>query len=394
MKNFEIIEPIKYGESVVSEVYKIQDADTKNIYVLKRVKGINNVLNLTLFKREVEALRKLSNCTNIVRLMNYDIEDIEGSQCGNIFLEYIQGKTLSDVDMSEYDKVQQYSMIRGILSAIKSAHQEGIIHRDINPNNIMITEDDCIKVIDFGISKIKDLVDNGTVYQFKTNYYSAPELGQNNENANEKSDIYSIGAVIYYLLSGKEPTPSNVLSQTISDEVGINPKIKQIISKMTAHNKEDRYDTIYDVIEEFNPVLDDLINTNNIYVFNIASGIIQDIFRKRLSPRRELNEMLNRNIPQNFENAYVYIENERGSYITHLIGKNYEFECEYNEDLQIYTVKKVFPIQPNIREKKKSRADKVCGKILFLDKNTSIENSNGNVNKSAVEIYPKFLKLL
>ena len=189
MKNFEIIEPIKYGESVVSEVYKIQDADTKNIYVLKRVKGINNVLNLTLFKREVEALRKLSNCTNIVRLMNYDIEDIEGSQCGNIFLEYIQGKTLSDVDMSEYDKVQQYSMIRGILSAIKSAHQEGIIHRDINPNNIMITEDDCIKVIDFGISKIKDLVDNGTVYQFKTNYYSAPELGQNNENANEKSDI-------------------------------------------------------------------------------------------------------------------------------------------------------------------------------------------------------------
>ncbi len=390
MKNFEIIEPIKYGESVVSEVYKIQDADTKNIYVLKRVKGINNVLNLTLFKREVEALRKLSNCTNIVRLMNYDIEDIEGSQCGNIFLEYIQGKTLSDVDMSEYDKVQQYSMIRGILSAIKSAHQEGIIHRDINPNNIMITEDDCIKVIDFGISKIKDLVDNGTVYQFKTNYYSAPELGQNNENANEKSDIYSIGAVIYYLLSGKEPTPSNVLSQTISDEVGINPKIKQIISKMTAHNKEDRYDTIYDVIEEFNPVLDDLINTNNIYVFNIASGIIQDIFRKRLSPRRELNEMLNRNIPQNFENAYVYIENERGSYITHLIGKNYEFECEYNEDLQIYTVKKVFPIQPNIRANKKSRADKVCGKILFLDKNTSIENSNFKLYNSCIDTYEDY----
>jgi len=391
MTKYKILEPIKYGESIISEVFKIQDVDNQDIYVLKRIKGLDFPLNQILFNREVEALRKLTNCKNIVRLMHYDIENIDGVQYGNIYLEYISGQTLLDIDLSSFDNIRLYNMILQILSAVQSAHQSGIIHRDINPNNIMITEDDTIKMIDFGISKIKDLVDNGTVFQFKTNYYSAPEVGQNNENASEKSDIYSVGAVIYYLLTSKEPPEPEMFSQTINTETGINPKIKPILSKMVENKKDDRYENIYDVIADFNNVLTELINTNNTYVYIVPVDMIGTIIRRKLSPRKNYDEMLISEIPGNFQNAYAYVErNEDESYSSGLIGHNYEFKCTYNKEEQLYIVDDVRPISPTIRDKKIKHAYKICGKIIYKKINTQIENNNFELYNTCINTYEDY----
>jgi len=246
-------------------------------------------------------------------------------------------------------------------------------------------------MIDFGISKIKDLVDNGTVFQFKTNYYSAPEVGQNNENASEKSDIYSVGAVIYYLLTSKEPPEPEMFSQTINTETGINPKIKPILSKMVENKKDDRYENIYDVIADFNNVLTELINTNNTYVYIVPVDMIGTIIRRKLSPRKNYDEMLISEIPGNFQNAYAYVErNEDESYSSGLIGHNYEFKCTYNKEEQLYIVDDVRPISPTIRDKKIKHAYKICGKIIYKKINTQIENNNFELYNTCINTYEDY----
>ena len=161
--------------------------------------------------REVQALYKLNNCDNIVKIISHrnmvytDAATKVKERVGCIFLEYISGETLAKTNISRLTSKQKFKIIKQLLSAIETAHYNGIIHRDINPNNIMIDDNGDVKVIDFGICKIKQMVNSATVFRMGTNSYSAPEVHLHSQNATEQSDLYSIGAVIYYLFTGEQP---------------------------------------------------------------------------------------------------------------------------------------------------------------------------------------------
>ena len=136
---------------------------------MKVIKGINTPLHNVIFEREVGALTKLRTCSNIVRLEHFDIHDDDYyGKCGRVFLEYIEGEQLQKIDVLELNTIEKVKIIEQLISAIQVAHENNIIHRDINPKNIMITPDKQVKLIDFGISKIKDMVNSDTLFQFAT----------------------------------------------------------------------------------------------------------------------------------------------------------------------------------------------------------------------------------
>lgn len=194
-----------------SVVDLVQEENRDNFYVRKTIFGIDQPLYQGIFLREVQALYNLNACDNIVNILghgnlvciNKTTNDREKVGC--IFLEYISGETLSKTNISRLTSKHKFKIIKQLLSAIEIAHFNGIIHRDINPNNIMLDDNGDVKVIDFGICKIKQMVNSATVFRMGTNLYSAPEVHVHSQNATEQSDLYSTGAVIFYLFTGKQP---------------------------------------------------------------------------------------------------------------------------------------------------------------------------------------------
>ena len=160
----------------------------------RQIHGIDHPLYQAIFTREMRALYKLNKSENIVSIVGDDYlkETKTGEKVGVIYLEYINGVELGKVQIENLSSKEKFSIVRQLLDAIEISHSNGIIHRDINPNNIMVTEDKVVKVIDFGICKINDMINSATVFTLGTNAYSAPEVHQHSENATEKSDLYSI----------------------------------------------------------------------------------------------------------------------------------------------------------------------------------------------------------
>lgn len=144
-----------------SVVHLVKEANADNLYVRKVIFGIEQPLYQGIFLREVQALYKLNNCDNIVKIISHrnmvytDAATKVKERVGCIFLEYISGETLAKTNISRLTSKQKFKIIKQLLSAIETAHYNGIIHRDINPNNIMIDDNGDVKVIDFGICKIK-----------------------------------------------------------------------------------------------------------------------------------------------------------------------------------------------------------------------------------------------
>ena len=154
---------------------------------------------------------------------------------------------MGKVQIENLSSKEKFSIVRQLLDAIEISHSNGIIHRDINPNNIMVTEDKVVKVIDFGICKINDMINSATVFTLGTNAYSAPEVHQHSENATEKSDLYSIGAVIYYLFTGKQPPLAVQFQKTMDSVRGMDIELKPIVKKLVAENPDDRYENIFEL---------------------------------------------------------------------------------------------------------------------------------------------------
>ena len=155
------------------------------------------------FRREIESLRKLSN-RHIVELYE------DGATDDGTFyysMEYIAGKTLTaeitDRKRLPWKEVMEFSL--QIASALKAAHDAGIVHRDLKPSNLMLTEDRTIKLTDFGVASLfatSRLTRTGGIVG--TAEYMSPEQARG-QRAARRSDLYSLGAVMYAMLTGRPP---------------------------------------------------------------------------------------------------------------------------------------------------------------------------------------------
>ena len=154
------------------------------------------------FQREAEAASKMTH-HNIVNLLDVGMD----GENRYLVMEYVQGKTLKDViqERGRLNAPLACQITIRILSALEHAHKNGIIHRDIKPQNILVHEDGHIKVADFGIARIADssTLTKGENVMGSVHYFS-PEQARG-EGATAASDIYSTGIVLYEMLTGRVP---------------------------------------------------------------------------------------------------------------------------------------------------------------------------------------------
>jgi serine/threonine-protein kinase len=189
--------------------------------LIKRALDPDQAMNiLDRFKREAQAAGRLMH-PNIVQVYDYG----ESQEVAFIAMELVAGKTLHQrlLERRRYDFKQIGSIVEQLLSALEYAHQNGVIHQDIKPANILLTNDGRIKVTDFGIAHVEStrmIVNNEPL---GTPHFMAPEL-IHGETATPASDVYSAGTVAYELLTGQRAfsgTTAFVMRQVMDPEVKV-----------------------------------------------------------------------------------------------------------------------------------------------------------------------------
>lgn len=256
---YEITELIGVGG--MAEVYKGVDViDNKNvaIKILKKEYAENEEF-LRRFRNESKAIAVLSH-PNIVKI--YDVGFSEKIQY--IVMEYIDGITLKEY--IEEEKVLTWKdtvhFVIQILRALQHAHDKGIVHRDIKPQNIMMFTDGTIKVMDFGIAKFaREEGKTATDQAIGSVHYISPEQASGSVT-DAKSDIYSVGAMMYEMLTGKKPfdsdNPVAIAVMHMHDiperPRAINPDIpdgiEEIVLKAMEKKPEDRYSNTAEMIAD------------------------------------------------------------------------------------------------------------------------------------------------
>ena len=365
-----------------SKVDLLQDESTNELFVRKTIFGINQPLYQAIFAREIRALYKLNNCDNIVQMLSYKNMKVArtNEKVGCIFLEYIFGEVLSKCNLTILSSKDKFNILKQLLNAIEAAHSNGIIHRDINPNNIMITDQKEVKMIDFGICKIKEMISSSTLYKMGTNLYSAPEVHLQSENATEQSDLYSIGAVVYYLFTGKTPPIATDFQQILDGTTGIDIELKPIIRKLVSEHPEDRYKDIFELrialTNLFTRFLDIHQQINVVMDFEKFKKLQK---QNLIPPNARIFET--HFISQNFIELFA-TKNENDIY--QFLGLNYLMDCIFDIDASIFRVldfKKIVPIE---RARYKNAFAEIFSKVQVVDprylhrqpKNDSLEIKN------------------
>lgn len=206
----------RIGAGGMSIVYQAVDIllDRSVAVKILRDQYCDDEQNIRFFQNEARSIAALSH-PNIVKIFDIGKED----QHYFIVMEYLEGKTLKEIiqESAPMDPVEAINLVRGILRALEHSHKKGIIHRDIKPHNIMLDKDHKVKVTDFGIARnagASTVTYSGQMVG--SVYYISPEQAKG-ERTTSATDIYSTGAMLYEMLTGKVPfTGDNPVSIALS----------------------------------------------------------------------------------------------------------------------------------------------------------------------------------
>ncbi|MGV3487808.1 MAG: Stk1 family PASTA domain-containing Ser/Thr kinase [Tuberibacillus sp.] len=297
---YEILSRI--GDGGMAVVYKAKDLILDRLCAVKMLRHefSGDEAFIRRFRREAEAVASLSHA-NIVNI--YDIG--EEDDLYYIVMEYIDGITLKSF-IKEYAPVPPEDAIyilKQIASAIEHAHQHGIVHRDIKPQNILIDNHDRVKVTDFGIAQaITSATITYTTSIIGSAHYLSPEQAKGGK-ATIKSDIYAFGIVMYEMLTGQLPFPGDSpvtvalkhLNESYPLPTEINPGLPQslenIIIRSLAKDPDERYDTISDVYDDLTTAL----NPERIHEPRIELLHETDAEKTRIMPTATPNDHNNYN---------------------------------------------------------------------------------------------------
>lgn len=240
------------GQGGMSLVYRAVDIRTGHSVAVKILKSEYNSDKefLERFQREAQAASLMSH-HNIVNLLDVGVE----GEYRYLVLEYVSGSTLKDV-IRQKGRLSTQTAIQitvRILSALQHAHDNGIIHRDIKPQNVLIHSDGHVKVADFGIARMTNAftISKGDTVVGSV-HYSSPEQAMGGV-VEATSDIYSTGVVMYEMLTGRVPfvgdTPVSVAMQHINDAPPpitdyapeTPPAVVAVVMKALAKNPKDRF---------------------------------------------------------------------------------------------------------------------------------------------------------
>ncbi len=263
--HYKILEEI--GRGGMGQVFKALNVNLDKLVAVKTiVLGLaNDEIFLNRFRTEARALARLHD-PNIVSIYDLRLDDNQWF----IVMEYVEGITLAKRIREEKAMPWREALVifKQMLSAIGHAHRLGIIHRDIKPNNVMITKSGVVKVTDFGLAK-DQRSNNHTVVSSTggTLYYMSPEQVKGLHFTDFRSDIYALGLTFYEMLTGKIPFRKDDTDFTIREAIirrqfppptHFNPDVPVSLNSLVMHaiekKQEDRFQTIdemFETIHEF-----------------------------------------------------------------------------------------------------------------------------------------------
>lgn len=265
---YRIQEQIGVGGMAI--VYRAIDEKLDREVTFKVLKEdyINDEEFIKRFSTEARAAARLSN-NNIVNV--YDVGN--DGNIHYIVMEYIDGFTLKELISSKAPFTDEEAVGIGLQigAALEHAHKNGIVHRDIKPENILITKSGnigTIKVTDFGIAKATTSKTSPIDFMGSVHYFS-PEQAKG-ENVDTRSDIYSLGIVLFEMVTGQLPFTGETavalamkhLKEPIPDIKAINPNVSDnlvsVIKKATCKEPKNRYQTISELVKDLKYVLAEL----------------------------------------------------------------------------------------------------------------------------------------
>ncbi|WP_422924139.1 protein kinase domain-containing protein [Singulisphaera sp. PoT] len=254
------------GQGGMGRVYLAKDSRLNRRVAIKILspERVNNPRAIARFQREARVGAQLQH-ENLVRI--YD----EGESNGKCYLvmEFIEGKNLGTIVAEDGPMPPSTAarLVRQVALGLEHAQQKGLIHRDVNPFNILVTRDGTAKLTDLGLAI--DLAeeeqvtrDGATVGTFD---YVSPEQARHSRSVDTRSDIYSLGCTFYHILAGQVPFPSPSLPEKLFGHQAVEPEavesiapavpkaLGDIVRKMMAKQPEDRYGTPLDVAQELEP---------------------------------------------------------------------------------------------------------------------------------------------
>jgi serine/threonine protein kinase len=239
------------GVGGMGEVYKGHEIQTGTAVAIKMLVSdmAENEAALALFRREASALHYLMH-EAIVRYFVFTVEPV--LQRPYLAMEYVDGRPLAD--LLEEGPLTLEALLRltkRVASGLKAAHERGIIHRDVSPDNIIIPQNDVAraKIIDFGIARSTQLGDAtiiGSGFAGKHNYVSPEQVGLYGGEVNTQSDVYSLGLVLFFALTGKKLDMGGTQFQLVEkrrrvpDLGAIDARIRPLFEVMLQPDPKDR----------------------------------------------------------------------------------------------------------------------------------------------------------
>jgi len=257
------------GKGAMGVVYKARHVFTDRLTALKilPLKLARDSHYLERFKREAIAAMRLQH-ENVVRA--YDFGGSE--EYYYLALEFVEGETLEKRLQRETRLPEDVALnfVRQIACALDEASRQGIVHRDVKPENILITKDGVAKLCDFGIVKLLDR-DEGAVTVAGTTvgtpFYIAPEQARGEEELDTRTDLYALGITLFHLITGRVPftgkSQGAILVRHILEEVPdprqlcseVSEGCARILWRLTRKRREDRYASAAELVIEIDRIL-------------------------------------------------------------------------------------------------------------------------------------------
>jgi Tol biopolymer transport system component/serine/threonine protein kinase len=269
LSHYQVLE--KIGEGGMGEVYLAKDTKLDREVAIKVLPAAfsENKERLTRFEREAKAVAALDH-PNIVTI--YSVEEAEGVHFYT--MQLVKGQTLTElIPKSGLPLNKFFEIAVPLTDAVSAAHEQGIVHRDLKPDNLMVGGDGRLKILDFGLAKLKPELSEAGASELPTQSataegrilgtvaYMSPEQAEG-KTVDARSDIFSIGIILYEMATGESPfkgdTAASLLSSIIKDKprsaTEVNPSIPRelakIIRRCLVKDPEHRYQNAKDIRNE------------------------------------------------------------------------------------------------------------------------------------------------
>ena len=291
-KHFKVLQTVASGGTAV--MYKALQVSLDRVVAIKRLhQHLTTDENFTRrFVLEAKAAASLDH-ENIVRVIDFGVEE----NCYQMVMEFVEGESLKDV-LDRWRPVNfdlALAIVHQICRGLEHAHSKGIVHRDIKPGNVMLTKTGSVKITDFGLAKLTQGGGAHTAADsiLGTPLYMSPEQAFG-ESVDQRSDLFSLGTVLYELLTGRQPFASenymgviqNIIHMDIPPVRQVAPEVPHLVEALVmralAKNRDERFQTA----REFRTAIEALLQGDRLqHALGSLPSLLERTHDSRVLPR-------------------------------------------------------------------------------------------------------------